>query len=278
MEQLQNDNIKPWRATLSRIIYGSTTPAGKAFDILLIGSIILSVTVEMLDSVKSISLVYGHILRGMEWGFTILFTIEYILRIISVRKPLVYMKSFFGIVDIISVLPTYLALLIPGTQYFLVLRLLRILRIFRVLKLVQYLGEANFLLTALVASRRKITVFLYTVITLVTIIGSFMYVIEGEENGFTSIPQGIYWAIVTLTTVGYGDISPQTAIGKTIASIVMIMGYAIIAVPTGIVTVELTKAREDSQRKRQCPGCLANDHIDMARFCKYCGTKLPDVV
>lgn len=278
MAKTEKNDIQPWRVMLSQIIFGSTTPAGKAFDVVLIFSIIVSVIVEMLDSVKSISAVYGGMLRSFEWGFTIIFTIEYILRIISVRYPWLYIKSFFGIVDVISVLPTYLALILPGTQYFLILRLLRVLRIFRVLKLVKYLGEANFLITALIASRRKITVFLYAVMTIVIIIGSFMYVIEGEEHGFSSIPHSIYWAIVTLTTVGYGDISPQTPLGRAVASVVMILGYAIIAVPTGIVTVELSKAKEDVQSKRVCPQCKSNDHIERALYCKYCGTKLPIMV
>jgi len=277
MELPENENIKPWRKNLSIIIFSAKSPAGKAFDVLLIASIVLSVIIVMLDSVKSISLAYGGVLRTLEWGFTILFTIEYILRIISVRRPWAYIRSFYGIVDVVSIIPTYLALIVPGTQFFLVIRLLRILRIFRVLKLVQYLGEANYIMTALVASRRKITVFLYTVVTIVTIIGSFMYVIEGEEHGFSSIPHSIYWAIVTLTTVGYGDISPETPLGRAIASIVMILGYAIIAVPTGIVTVELSRAKEDSIQKRECPTCKATDHVERALYCKYCGTKLPSL-
>ncbi|HJP17821.1 MAG TPA: ion transporter [Nitrospinota bacterium] len=263
-----------WQVTLHKIVFEADTPAGKTFDLFLIVSILLSVIVVMLDSVNSVNKIYGPFLYSIEWFFTILFTIEYILRLLSVGRPIRYATSFFGIVDLLAILPTYLSLLIPTSKYMLVIRILRILRIFRVLKLVQYIGEASLLMQALRSSRRKITVFLFTVFTLVIIMGSLMYVIEGEENGFTSIPQSIYWAIVTLTTVGYGDISPKTIVGQTLAAVVMILGYGIIAVPTGIVTVELSQAMEQKVSTQSCPKCSAEGHESNAIYCKYCSEKL----
>ncbi|MEM1093870.1 MAG: ion transporter [Bacteroidota bacterium] len=263
------------RQRLHDIIFGAETLDGKAFDVVLIIAIVLSVAAVMLESIAHIEAEYGAALRAAEWVFTILFTIEYALRIYAVAKPRTYIFSFFGMVDLLAILPTYLSLLLPGTQYLLVIRLLRILRVFRVLKLVQFLEEAQLLKQALHASRRKITVFMFTVVTLVVIVGSLMYLIEGVENGFTSIPRSIYWAIVTLTTVGYGDISPQTDLGQFIASIVMILGYAIIAVPTGIVTVELTRAeRESMASTRSCSACASTGHAPDAVYCKYCGDEL----
>ncbi|ACF14258.1 Ion transport protein [Chloroherpeton thalassium ATCC 35110] len=277
MKSTENqEQIRRWQAQLSRIIFGSDTTMGKLFDVVLIISIVLSVLVVMLDSVKSIAGSFGEWLRMAEWFFTILFTIEYFLRIISLRRPIFYIKSFYGIIDLLAVIPTYLSLILPGSQFFLVIRLLRVLRIFRVLKLAQYLGEAEFLIAALSASRRKITVFLFTVMTLVIVVGSLMYVIEGEENGFTSIPSSIYWAIVTLTTVGYGDISPKTGLGQALAALVMILGYGIIAVPTGIVTAELSRSRDGEYELRACKTCKAKDHDMDAKFCKHCGSQLPD--
>jgi voltage-gated potassium channel len=263
----------PWRDTLHEIIFGAETPAGKWFDILLIVSILASVLAVMLDSVSSISINYGSLLTGIEWFFTIVFTIEYILRLICVGRPLLYATSFFGIVDLLAIIPTYISLFIPGSEYLLVVRVLRILRIFRVLKLVQYMSEALFLMKALRASIRKIIVFLFTVLTLVIILGSMMYLIEGAENGFTSIPRSIYWAIVTLTTVGYGDISPQTNIGQMLAACIMILGYSIIAVPTGIVTVELSQLSSKKKAAQLCKDCGAEGHDADADFCKYCGAK-----
>ena len=259
---------------LYRIIFESDTPQGKLFDVILIVSILLSVIVVMLDSVKRINVSYGMLLYGIEWFFTILFTIEYILRLFCSKRPVGYALSFFGVVDLLAILPTYGSLLIPGSRYLIVIRILRVLRIFRILKLVQYVSEAGLLMRALYASRRKIIVFLFTVLTLVVIFGSLMYVIEGKENGFTSIPRSIYWAIVTLTTVGYGDISPKTNLGQTIAAFVMILGYAIIAVPTGIVTVELSRAKEIKDSNKLCPRCNRRDHEPDANFCKNCGEKL----
>ena len=206
--------------------------------------------------------------------FSILFTIEYFLRIISVYSPARYATSFYGIVDLFAILPTYFSILLPGSQYFLVIRVLRILRIFRVLKLVQYISEAKLLTQAIRASGRKITIFIFTVFTLVIILGSLMYVIEGEKNGFTSIPKSIYWAIVTLTTVGYGDISPQTGIGQTLAAVVMILGYSIIAVPAGIVTVEIVNNLDQKVSTQACPNCSADGHDNDASYCKHCGAKL----
>ncbi len=264
----------PLRAKLHEIIFEADTPAGKLFDVLLIVSILLSVALVMLDSVESVQLPYGRWLYLGEWLFTILFTIEYLLRLYSVGRPGAYATSFFGIIDLMAVLPTYLSIFIPGTQYLLVIRILRVLRIFRVLKLVQYLGAARMLGQALRASRRKITVFLFVVLTVVVIFGALMYLIEDAENGFTSIPQSIYWTIVTLTTVGYGDISPQTPLGQTIASIIMIIGYGIIAVPTGIVTVELSQAYRKEISTQACPECSAEGHDQDAKFCKFCGSRL----
>ena len=264
----------PLRAKLHEIIFEADTPAGKLFDVLLIVSILLSVALVMLDSVESVQLSYGRWLYLGEWLFTILFTIEYLLRLYSVGRPGAYATSFFGIIDLMAVLPTYLSIFIPGTQYLLVIRILRVLRIFRVLKLVQYLGAARMLGQALRASRRKITVFLFVVLTVVVIFGALMYLIEDAENGFTSIPQSIYWTIVTLTTVGYGDISPQTPLGQTIASIIMIIGYGIIAVPTGIVTVELSQAYRKEISTQACPECSAEGHDQDAKHCKFCGSQL----
>lgn len=266
-------NRAQWRDDLHAVIFEAETPAGKWFDILLIICILASVIAVMLDSVNSISIHYSPYLYAVEWFFTIVFSIEYILRLICVGRPLLYATSFFGIVDLMAIIPTYISLLIPGSEYLLVVRILRILRIFRVLKLVQYMKEALLLMKALRASGRKIIVFLFTVLTLVVILGSLMYLIEDAQNGFTSIPRSIYWAIVTLTTVGYGDISPQTSIGQILASFIMILGYSIIAVPTGIVTVELSQV---SKKKvtRSCWDCSAEGHDSDAVFCKYCGSKL----
>jgi len=270
----KNGSQNTLRARLHELIFEADTPAGKLFDVLLIASIVVSVVMVMLDSVSSIQVLYGRLLYTGEWFFTILFTIEYLLRLYSVGRPLAYASSFFGIVDLLAVLPTYLSIFIPGTQYLLVIRILRVLRIFRVLKLVQYLGEARMLAQALKASRRKIIVFLFVVLTMVVIFGSLMYLIEDPQNGFTSIPRSIYWAIVTLTTVGYGDISPQTNFGQAISAIIMIIGYGIIAVPTGIVTAELTQVYKRTISTQACPECSAEGHDTDARHCKYCGERL----
>ncbi len=275
MSTADNKNLT-LRRRLHEIIFEADTPAGKRFDVLLIVSIVLSVTAVMLDSVQSVRNEYGGIFFFFEWGFTLLFTAEYFLRLYCVGRPRLYATSFYGVVDLLAILPTYISLILPGSQFLLVIRILRVLRIFRVFKLVQYLGEVDFLLKALRASGRKIAVFLFTVLTLVTIFGSLMYIIEDAQNGFTSIPRSIYWAIVTLTTVGYGDITPRTEIGQALAAMIMIFGYAIIAVPTGIVTVEMAQAFKEKETisTQSCPQCSAEGHDSDAKFCKFCGSAL----
>ena len=263
-----------WRGRMHEVIFEAETSAGRAFDLVLILSITISVIVVFLDSVGEIHREYGQTLYKIEWFFTILFTFEYIARIISVKKPWKYITSFFGIVDLISIVPTYISLLIPGSQYLMTFRILRLLRVFRVLKLTEYLLEMRMITMALRASTKKIGVFLFTVLMVVIIIGSLMYMIEGEANGFTDIPNSIYWAIVTLTTVGYGDISPQTPVGKILASLVMFLGYGIIAVPTGIVTVEISQATKRAVNTNVCPSCSLEGHDLDAKYCKYCGEKL----
>ena len=263
-----------WRTVLHEIIFEAETPAGRAFDIVLLWSIILSVLTVMLDSVGSIRAQIGGTLLAVEWFFTVLFTAEYAFRLVSVRRPLRYALSFYGLVDLLAILPTYLSLLFPGSQYLLTIRVIRLLRVFRIFKLSAYVSDANILLTALKASRRKIGVFLLSVMTLVIILGSAIYVIEGEAHGFTDIPTSIYWAIVTLTTVGYGDLSPHTPAGKAIASLAMLLGYGIIAVPTGIVTMEISNSARKAVSTNSCPDCSAEGHDIDASHCKYCGAKL----
>ena len=263
------------RARLHEIVFESDTRAGHYFDLALIWLIVLSVTTVVLESVGSVRAQHGQLLYSLEWLFTILFTIEYFLRLVSVRHPLRYATSFFGVVDLLAIIPTYLSIFVPGSHYLLVIRILRLLRVFRLLKLSEYVVEAETLRLALRASRRKISVFISTVVLLVVIIGALMYVIEGEAHGFTSIPRSIYWAIVTLTTVGYGDLSPRTSLGQIVASIVMVIGYGIIAVPTGIVSVELAQAvRQKRLSGQSCPSCAAEGHDPDAIHCKYCGARL----
>lgn len=262
-----------WRRQLHEIVFEAETPAGRIFDVVLLWLIILSVVVVVLESVAGIRDDYGEILIAAEWAFTILFSIEYILRLVSVRRPWRYAKSFFGVIDLLAILPTFASLLIPGANSLLVIRVLRLLRVFRILKLAEYVAEARVITTALRASARKISVFLLAVLSLVTIVGTMMYVVEGEPHGFTDIPTSIYWAIVTLTTVGYGDLSPKTGLGKALASVVMILGYAIIAVPTGIVTVELSRVPRPVSTQ-VCHECHSEGHDADAVFCKYCAGKL----
>ena len=266
--------LSPRRRGLYRIIFEADTPAGRLFDVLLIVSILASISVVMLDTVQAVSVVHGRLLSGLEWFFTILFTVEYFLRLYCSPRLPRYAGSFFGVVDLLSIVPTYLSIFFPAGRYFMMIRVLRILRVFRVLKLVKYVGESDVLMRALWASRHKIVVFLFSVLTLASIFGSLMYVVEGEAGGFTSIPRGIYWAIVTLTTVGYGDISPATNIGQVLASVVMIMGYAIIAVPTGIVTAEMVHEKRRSSGGRHCGSCGLSTHEDGAFYCSRCGESL----
>jgi voltage-gated potassium channel len=263
----------PFRGLIYDIIFLADTRAGRLYDLILIWGIVLSVLVVIFDSVQTIHAQYGTLLLQLEWIFTILFTSEYLLRIYCSNRPWRYMLSFFGIIDLIAIAPTYISLLIPGAHAFLIIRILRVLRIFRILKLTKYLRESRTLTDALWTSRRKIGVFLFSVVILLTLIGSLMYLIEGEEHGFSDIPTSIYWAIVTLTTVGYGDISPQTSAGRVTASLVMILGYSIIAVPTGIVTAELSRAEPKGNQLR-CRKCANNENDQNARFCKLCGEAL----
>lgn len=265
----------PWRERIRVVIFETGTPAGKAFDVALLVAILLSVLAVMLESVASVRVRYGPVLDVAEWTFTLLFTVEYVLRLISVPRPGAYARSFFGVVDLLAILPSYLSLILPGSESLLVIRALRLLRVFRVFKLGRFLGEASVLGRALAASRHKITVFLGTITVLITILGAAMYLVEGAENGFTSIPTSIYWAIVTMTTVGYGDIAPQTVTGKVLASIAMIIGYGIIAVPTGIVTAEIVDAAKAAPNTtRTCPQCMSEGHLWNARFCRDCGARL----
>lgn len=258
---------------LHEIIFEADTPKGKLFDIVLLVAIFLSVLVVMLESVPDLHNKYWVEFYFIEWFFTALFTVEYILRIWSIKKPWGYVKSFYGIIDLLSILPTYLSLFIVGSQSLIVIRALRLLRIFRILKLPRYIGESDFIIRSLISSRRKIAVFLFAVMLITVIFGTIMFLIEGPEHGFTSIPTSIYWAIVTLTTVGYGDISPGTIVGQMLASFIMILGYGIIAVPTGIVTAEMARSplRTNTQ---SCPHCGEAKHINKADYCHNCGKRL----
>ena len=256
------------------IIFEADTPAGKLFDVLLFVAILLSVGVTMLQSVESMRTGHELLLAILSWTFTGLFTIEYLLRLWCARNAVRYARSFFGTVDLLAILPVYLSLLIPGTRFLDVVKVLRMLRIFRVLKMTQYVGDANLLLNALTASRRKIAIFLVAVMTIVVILGSLMYIIEGDEHGFSSIPRSVYWAIVTLTTVGYGDISPQTSLGQALAALIMIIGYSIIAVPTGIITAELRMEAAVRKTERTCDTCGKKRHDSDALHCKQCGAPL----
>lgn len=270
----ENSALTGWRKKLHDIIFEAETPVGKTFDVTLLILIVLSVFAVLIDSVPKIHLKYGELFLIAEWVFTILFSIEYIFRIYTTFRPKKYIFSFYGIIDLLAILPTYLSLVLVGTQYLLVIRMLRLLRVFRVLKLARYVGASHVLAIAMKNSRHKIVVFLEVVVTMVVIMGSLMYLIEGPENGFKSIPLSIYWAIVTLTTVGYGDIAPQTIMGQALASVIMIIGYAIIAVPTGIISVEMAKAKDTSTSTAVCPDCHHEYHDQDAHYCKKCGSKL----
>lgn len=261
------------RHRLHEVIYEADTPSGKLFDVVLLIAILASILFVMLESVESINDKYGDLLDKAEWVITILFSIEYILRIVAVKKPWNYIFSFYGIIDLLSTIPKYVSLIVVGSHNLAALRALRLLRVFRILKLTRYIGESNRLLIALRSSRAKISVFLFFVIILCIILGTIMYMIEGADNGFTSIPRSVYWAIVTLTTVGYGDIAPGTPLGQLIASVIMILGYSIIAIPTGIVSAEMTRVNVDTNTQA-CPNCMAEGHKDGAEFCYNCGHKL----
>ncbi|HEX6209180.1 MAG TPA: ion transporter [Methylomirabilota bacterium] len=262
-----------WRGRLHEVIFEADTPAGRAFDVGLLIAILVSVVAVMLESVPDIRGQHGVALRAVEWILTVAFTIEYVLRLLAVGQPWRYARSFYGLVDLLAVAPTYLALIVPGAHTLMVIRAIRLLRVFRIFKLAQFVGEARLLMTALRASRRKITVFLGGIVTIVVIVGTLMYVIEGEAHGFTSIPTSMYWAVVTMTTVGYGDIAPQTTLGRFLAALLMILGYGIIAVPTGIVTVELAQASR-AVSLQACPACGTEGHDEDATYCKYCGAAL----
>jgi len=271
MKNEMNAGYKKWQEELHEVIFEADTPIGKVFDISILIIIITSVVVVALESVNEIEQTYGPLLRTLEWFFTIAFTIEYLLRILSLQKPKYYVFSFYGVIDFLSIIPTYLSVIIAGTQALLVIRIFRLLRVFRVLKLVRFLGEANVLFYALRTSMPKIIVFLVGVVSTTIIFGTVMYIVENGQNGFTSIPRSIYWCIVTLTTVGYGDIAPQTTLGQSMASIIMILGYGIIAVPTGIVTSELTMKGKRGYTTQSCPTCGREGHDPDARHCKFCG-------
>ncbi|ULQ51914.1 ion transporter [Flavihumibacter fluvii] len=267
---------KSWKEELFTIIFEANTPAGRNFDMALFVLIVLSLAIVMLQSIASINARFGPEMLTIEWVITILFTLEYILRIISLKEPLKYITSFYGLVDLLSILPSYFSLLFPPSHFLLAIRALRLIRIFRILKLGQFVREGNTIVMAMKASTKRITIFLAFVLLLSIMLGALVYVVEsGVNEDFSSIPQSIYWAIVTITTVGYGDVSPITPLGKIIASGIMLLGYAIIAVPTGIVTVELSKRSDkDAMNTKSCPGCAAEIHDIDARFCKYCGHSL----
>jgi voltage-gated potassium channel len=274
----QPRKITGWRAKIHEVIYGTHTPAGKLFDIILLFAILYSIIIVMLESVKSYDEKYHDFFNISEWVITILFTIEYILRIVSVSRPKKYIFSFYGIVDLLSTLPKYLSYFILDTQFLSVFRALRLLRIFRILKLIRFVGESNNLIRALKNSRSKIFIFIFFVLIISVILGTIMYLIEGPDNGFKSIPQSIYWCIVTLTTVGFGDITPQTPLGQMLATIIMIIGYGIIAVPTGIISAEYTSTKNKTANNldSSCGNCGADIIFSDANFCRKCGHKLED--
>ena len=264
-----------WRTKLHETIYESNTTAGKTFDVALLVFILGSIIVVMLDSIESYHRKYGDLFSVLEWLFTILFSIEYILRLISIKRPMQYVFSFLGIIDLLAIIPSYLSIFFVGAESLLVLRALRLLRIFRIFKLTHFLTEMEFLKTAIFTSMKKISIFMLVVLALVIVLGSVMYLVENGENGFNSIPESIYWGIVTITTVGYGDISPVTPLGKFIASIMMFIGYGIIAVPTGIITTDMAMAvRSRKHGTETCPACGKEGHDRDAKFCKYCGSTL----
>ncbi len=263
-----------WRARWFHIIFDHDDRPSRLFDVALIVAIVSSILVTVLDSVADLHDRVTRLFYVLEWVFTILFTAEYLLRIAVVERPRAYMRSFFGIVDLLAVLPTYLSLALAGSQYLLVVRALRILRIFRVLKMTRYVDESNMLWSALMRGRHKILVFVSTILTLVLIFGALMYLVEGPDNGFSSIPRSMYWAVVTMTTVGFGDITPHTTLGQLLTSVIMLVGYSIIAVPTGIFAAELAAGMREARRRIACPACRLQDHETDAHYCRHCGAAL----
>ena len=275
MERGKRTELTGFRLRMYEIIFESDTIAGRIFDVSILALILASITVILLESVEWFHARFSAYLIAIEWFFTIVFTIEYAARLWTVTSPRRYALSFFGIVDLISILPSYLALVIPGAQSLMVIRSIRLLRVFRILKLSRFIGEGQFLVMALKSSRHKIIIFLFTVLTTVIIMGTIMYMVEGPANGFTSIPRSIYWSIVTMTTVGYGDLAPRTDLGQLLASMLMIMGYGVIAVPTGIVSSEMISMKNKHEISNQrCPHCLREGHDNDAIYCKYCSGKL----
>ena len=267
---------KQLKHQLYTVIFGTHTQAGKTFDILLIAIILASQLTLILESISHVRQQYGAILRMVEYAFTALFTVEYLLRLYCSPKPTAYARSFYGIIDLLAILPTYLAIFFPSASFLAIIRLLRVMRIFRILKLVRYLQDSNILMRSLLMSKRKIIIFFSTVAILVSVFGSMMFVIEGPDNGFTNIPQSIYWAIVTITTVGYGDLVPQTHLGKAVASLTMLLGYSILAVPTGIITAELSNEMNSHKELVKCPNCNRAGHDSDAMYCKHCASELAD--
>ncbi|MBA2963891.1 MULTISPECIES: ion transporter [Ramlibacter] len=268
---------QPWRARLYRVIWESDTPAGRLFDQVVVAAILVSVAIVLADSVQGWHQSWRQAFTAAEWFFTLLFTVEYVARVASVERPLRYVLSFFGIVDLLAVLPTYLALFVPELHALIDVRILRLLRIFRIFRLTAYVTEYQVMGNALWATRRKILVFLAAVVMIDLVLGTLMYVVEGPEHGFKDIPTSVYWAITTMTTVGFGDITPRTDLGRTIASLMMLLGWGTLAVPTGIVTAEMTARRHGHapQASRNCAACGASDHGPQAAYCQHCGAALP---
>jgi len=265
-----------WKKRLYIIIFESDTPQGKFFDVALIFLILFSSMVVLMDSVRSIHQSYGVIFYRLEWFFTVAFAIEYVLRILCLDRKLKYVTSFFGVIDLLTILPTIVSLVFPNIQFLMIIRILRLLRLFRIFKMIRYMQESSVLKKALIASRPKITIFIFTMLFVITIVGAMMYIVEGEEYGFSSIPESMYWAVITVTTVGYGDITPHTSIGKFIASFLMIMAYGIIAVPTGIFSYELAKVSSKKIETRKCVSCLYEGNPIEAAYCSKCGKRLDE--
>jgi len=263
-----------WRSRLHEIIFEADTPAGKAFDVALLAVILASVAAVMLESIAEVRAAHGTALRAAEWIFTALFTVEYVLRLLCVRRPLGYATSFFGVVDLLAVLPTYVSLVLPGTQALVVVRAVRLLRVFRIFKVARYVHELSALARAVRATRAKIAVFLFAILSATLVLGTAMYVVEGEPSGFTSIPRAVYWAIVTVTTVGYGDLAPRTALGQFLAALAMVLGYSLIIIPAGIFSAELIQVSRSHPTTQSCAACSREGHDADAEHCKFCGEKL----